>query len=313
MKRNLLKENALMLRISGILTAAALLAVGLPAAADTVHMKNGVQIDGVVLQQTAEKIVLDVDGRRVIVRAGEVRSIEKNDKTGALDRQKIIEEARLRDQRLTRITGLNGKQRTEVKNLMGGFLSNSDHERMETRQTLIAMAAEMDIFRFLDHCLPGLLPRYVPDTMTVMAELNPGRAKLAIRDELDNPDAACRARALELLGELLDVNHAEQMARGLLDHDPEVRAAAAIALARVNARKATPLLLDGLDDASPRARNACRLALERLWADSGGGEELTDAAAWRSFWERNTSKAPGSWTTARLDPLVEPGTHFQDE
>lgn len=296
-----------------VLLVAALALTAPPAWTDTVHMKNGVQVDGTIQQETPNMVVLDVDGRRVVLRADEIRSVERNDKTGAFDRQKAIEAAQVRDAELTRITGLNGKQRILVKDIMGGFLSNNDHVRLETRRKLVSMAEEMDIYRFLEHSLPALLPRYVPDTMTVMAELNPGRAKLAIRDQLSNVDASCRARALELLGELADANYAEQMARGLLDHDPGVQAAAAVALGRLNIRKATPLLIEGVASPDPRASNACRLALRRIWAGTGGASELNTAEEWRAFWADHQSQAPGFWTTARLEPLVEPGTHFEDE
>jgi HEAT repeat protein len=114
-----------------------------------------------------------------------------------------------------------------------------------------------------------------------------------------------RAMALDLLGRAAPPGSVPLVARGLVDHKPEVRIAAAYAIASLGARETTPALIGQLSHADQRVSNAARDALASLWEERLGDQKPATVDEWSAFWSAQTvSGAPIALDT--LEPLIAP-------
>ena len=86
--------------------ALALLVVG-GASADTIHLKNGVRVDGTVTPVQGQDGIYRVKaGERVLMyRESEIDRVEKNNKTGKLDTDELLRRWEERNTKLTEETG----------------------------------------------------------------------------------------------------------------------------------------------------------------------------------------------------------------
>jgi hypothetical protein len=283
------------------------------AAADTIHMKNGVPLDGKVVSENASVVKVQVGDRTVTLRKDEVARIVPNDRTGAFDKEKALQEARKRDEELTKQTGLNAAQRHEIKQILGLLARNDPEMRKEGKQRLLTMARDMDIIKYFEQTLPALLPRYVPGVLEVLVELNPLRARPLLVDSTTNVDAACRAKALELLGQMGDARSAELAARGLLDHHHAVRASAAMAFAQLETKAATPMLIERLNDGDAHVRSAAGLALSRAWGTVDAENAPENKREWQAYWKEHSAQVAAPMKSSAFEPLVPKGARFYDE
>lgn len=282
------------------------------AGADTLTLNSGVQVHGKIVQQDDQTIVLDVNGRQITYPAANVASTETNERTGALDVAALRQRAAEREAEMLELTGLTGEERRKVRALMQQMLHEDDRIATAAREELVAMGQSNDVFKYLEHYIGGLSPRFAAPVLHAMALLDPARSRPVLREQASNADAEVRATALTLLGRIKDKESASLICRGLVDHADEVRIAAAEALGMLQATEATPLLLANLDAADRRVQNSAMLALKRVWAGASPAE-MENAESWRAFWKEKSNLVPNAVSPAGVMPLVEPGTRFVDE
>lgn len=297
-------------RLAAILQAALVVSLA-RSAADTVYMRNGVQVHGTITSEGAQTTLVKVGSRTITLRTDEVLRTERNDKTGVVDRRRVAEAAAERDRALTAETGLNSRQRAEVTALLGGLIAAEDTARSEAARKLIAMGGQVDVFRFLAHSLPMMLPRYVPGVLDILAAIDPKAARAHVRAQSSNVDPECRAKAMQLIGRLGDNDAADLLVRGLADEHIDVRAQAAVSLGILRARDASDLLLDGLSGPEVRMANACRSALTTIWEAEVGGSPPHTAQQWQE-WLSQQGVQPVR-RLSDIEPLAPHGTRFIDE
>ncbi len=283
------------------------------AAADTIYMKNGVQVDGVIQKRANGRIFVQVGPNRVALRENEVAKIEENDKTGHMDLEAAKERARKRNQLLEERTGLTVVQRAQVEKLLK-LLKSSDRDTVNKGVTrLVALGQKINVMKYLEYFLPSMLPYSVPGCLEVAFQLSPIRALPLIQMQVKSPDERCRAKALELLGRLQDKEAGPVVTRGLIDHEPVVRIAASYALAALRYYPATPVLLENLDAHDLRVQNAAKRALSYMWSTDESPVSFETKEEWRAFWREKVPSVESPVNPLEVRPLVPPGTEFRDE
>jgi len=268
---------------------------------------------GIVKSQSTGQVTVQIGSSEVVLRTSEIARIEKNDRTGAFDREKAQAAALERSREVTKLTGLRAPERIEVRQTMSLLLSADPLVNVKARRKLVAMGKEVDLFRYFEHSLPTLLPRYVPGVLEVLVELDPKRARPLLWKQSTNVDAACRAKALELMGKVQDYDSIPLLMRGLVDHAPEVRIAASSALGALRVKEATPVLMENLKMFDIKIRNAGRLALQTIWSTPDKQVDLHSMAEWEAFWSAQSSSLTSPYNVSALEPLVPPGVAFEDE
>jgi hypothetical protein len=283
------------------------------AGADTVTMNNGTRIDGQVQEKPGGRMVVIVDGRSIELRPEEVAQVEKNEKTGGLDQAALEARRAERDRRHLEETGLTLEQRMEVMELMRNLQSSDSKLKERSREALLAKGKELDLFQFFELYVRGLSPRFIPAVLEVLCTFDAPRAIPLVREHCLHVDANTRITAITLLSKEQDYNSVELIARGLLDHEPDVQIAASNALAALRARETTPILLDNLQSADARVRYVSRHALARIWSEPDAPVDFETHEEWAAFWASEAKAVDNPITTAGLEPLVKPGERFEDE
>lgn len=281
--------------------------------ADTVYLKNGVQVDGVVVSESSDHVRLRIGNRESVFRGSEILRIEKNEKKGGLDLEKLKVEAAEKEKEMQEKTGLTAQERVRVSQLLGRMTSQNEDERVRGKNELLAMGKEADLFRYFEVWLPSMLPRFIPGVLEILCELNPRRARPLLLSQVEHPDALTRAAAIRLLGEIGDTGSADIIARGLVDPSAQVRVAAAYALGALRLKEATPLLLAAWNDPELRVQKTCRESLKWIWSTQENPVEYDNIADWEAFWMSKAGSVSSKYDIAKLKPLVEPGTTFMDE
>ncbi len=298
------------MRSMGKLFFAAGLCLYAAAHADTIYLTSGVCIEGKVSSQTDKAVKINIGNRTVAVQASEVARIEQNELTGVIDRDKVRAEAEAREAQLLSETGLNGQQRAQVTALLAELISSDSAVRSRATEKFMQLAQEADLIRYFEWCSAALLPRYVPGVLELAAQIDPTRAKNLVRRHATDPDAASRAKAMELIGRLGDKSSTDLLARGLIDHQPEVQAAAANSTAVLGAVELAPVLIAVFDAPDLRVCNACTGALRTIWPAAG---ELQKKADWAAYSQAHPLGGGIAYDPAHLEPLVPAGVEFRDE
>lgn len=286
-------------------------AVVAAAHGDTLTLIDGVSVDGKVTQLPDGMYQLEVKGRTLFYRPDEVQSLEMNEKTGVIDRQAAIEAWKRHEQELTTLTGLDPEQRRRVEPIVDRL--QLEEERVAARNELIGIHKELDLFKYLQFRFEEASHRLSPWILEAMCYLDSSRALPLARDCVLHPYFGTRAKAIEMLGAMKDVSSAPLIARGLVDHKPEVQYLAAAALGALGAKPATPALIEMLASADPRVRTAARDSLLALWAPELGETKPETPDQWQQVWTAHSATVGQPITTASLLPLVEPGMEFQNE
>jgi hypothetical protein len=300
------------IRIQWLLgTCMALLAVSVPA--DTLYLKTGVPVDGIVTELPNGLLQVQAGDNTVIYRPDEIDSIEENGKTGRFDKEAAMAEWAERDKELTAETGLNAEQRAKVEALMYDLKSDDRAERARARDQLNALQEKMDVYRYIAYLYPGLSHRLAPWVLEAMFTLDPARVVPVVRGEIDDTYYETRAMAITLAAVLEDRSAIPVIMRGLVDHKSEVQTQAALALAHLRAREATPALVALLQGPDPGLRTNVQNALLALWGDAVSDPAPRGYDAWDAFWKSQEAQVGGAVTLAALEPLIAPEKEFQDE
>ena len=286
------------------------------AGADTIYLKNGVKLDGTVTPQGDGDIVkVDAGGHTMLYRKNEIRTIEKNDRTGHWNREEAMARWANKDKELTELTGLDAGQRRTVDALLNEIKGAAGPKKEVLYERAKALQEQMDVFRYLEYLQPRFSHTFSTGLLELMYFLDAKRARAILRDNVFNPYFAARAKGIELLGRLHDAGSADLIMRGLADHKPEVQYMAAYALANIGARNLTPALIECLTNNDLRVAAASAEALAALWApELEDKEKPASPEAWKAFWTENAAKAGGSpIALAGIEPPIPPEQEYQNE
>ena len=281
------------------------------AVADTIFLKNGVSVDGVIKQREGY-IEVKAGDRTVVYRDSEIARIEQNAKTGKQDLGELAARWELEEAEMVKKTGLDALQRRRVRELVGELTKDAT-SRMAAREKLVAMQSEADVFRYLRFLIPDASHYQVPHIFEAMFYLDSNRAVKEIRIGTQHNYFEARAKAIELLGGIAHKESVPLMARGLADEKFEVKIQAAYALARTGVKGATPALIEMLKHPDLRVGNASRESLAALWAEVVGDEAPKTVEAWTKIWEAHQEGVSGRIQLASLQPLVLPEEEFENE
>lgn len=279
------------------------------AYADTITTDVGVTFDGVVTETPDGNYKITAGDNVLFYQKSEIVSIEKNDKTGKLDMEKVAEEARKADAELTEKTGLDQSQRARVEALLPQLMEDGPGH-IHARDTLVAMAGECDIYKYLEFVYVQSTPFLQIQLLDVLIHLDSNRAVPQVRESLTNSFPGVREKAIEMLAAAGDASSVDKIARGLVDPEVTVRIAATYALANLRQRAATPALIECLPHPDLRVSGAAREALATLWSDVIGDKRPANVDEWNAIWEANKKGVSGSVTLSQLEPLADPTVPF---
>ncbi|NIA12850.1 MAG: hypothetical protein GWP08_02125 [Nitrospiraceae bacterium] len=289
-------------RLTWILCAAVLCCAGV-SQADTVFFKDGSKLDGLVGRPNADTIIIQLSSGRMTFAYADVARIEKNDKRN--ETAKVVSLAAKRHAAsLRERTGLNRKQRDEVRRAIEPLWSPDEATRNAARAQLVEMGGKMDVYKFIEASLPYTKGEVVPELMQVLVTMDPQRSAPVLERRAMDVDPRNRSKALALMANYDGPVNERTLARGIVDPEPSVQAAAAKALAQTAGKRATPVLLEGLKSNDPRVRNACGAALTEAWQLKADGTEPASASEWRDFWAARSGSVDKAISANGLEPLV---------
>jgi len=272
--------------------------------ADTIYLKNGVRFDGIATPVPDQPGLYRVKAgdREMFYREAEIREIEKNDRTGKLDREALLARWQEKNQRLTEETGLTAEQRRLVRGLMFELKTESVPERRAIREKLMGLQTEYDVYGYLASLYPELSTLLAPNVLEVLFYLDGVRSAKLLQESAQSNFYGTRAMALELMSRSNDRASIDLIARGLADHQLSVVIVAAYSLAGLGVKEASPALISLLTHADQRVANAAREALMSLWSAELGDARPTTVDEWKNFWAgQKTSSTP--LELAKLEPL----------
>jgi len=287
-----------------VLIVVAVFAGACAAWADTVHFKDGSALDGKVMRPNADTILIQVGTAKFTFPACDVASVESNDKAGAPAKVGSLVAKRRADW-LQERTGLDRRQRDQVRHAMDPLWSPDEGVRNEARRRLVAMAQDMSVFRFLEASLPYTKGEIAPELMQVLVDIDPKRAEKIVQQRVQDVDPRNRGKALELLAAYGKPEGVEAIARGMKDQDNRVRISAAKALAQAAGRRATPALLEAIEGSTnQRLRNVCLNALKGVWSSGDTEIAFETAQEWKAYWNTHAATVDKPIKTAGLQTLV---------
>lgn len=298
-----------MKNLCSVLLAGAVIAG--PALADTVYLNNGVRFDGVVTPVPDQPGLYKVTAgeRSLIYRESEIREIEKNDRTGKLNREALLARWEEKNKRITEETGLTAEQRRLVRGLMFELKSDSVPQRLAVREKLVGLQSEFDVYGYLVTLYPELSTLLAPNVLEALYYLDAVRSAKLLKESATSNYFGTRAMALDLLSRARDRESIDLIARGLADHQYPVKIVSAYALAGLGVKEATPALISLLAHADQRVSNAARQALLTLWAAELGDNRPSTVDDWNALWAgQNTTGTP--LELAKLEPLSPEADEF---
>lgn len=293
--------------------AVSLVAMAVAAGADTIYLKTGVTVDGVIQKREDGKLIVKTGSRTVAFREQEVVKIEENDKTGAFDKKAAMERAKRREAELEAETGLPTKQRKEVQRILRKFLLDPPEEHERAKRYFVRLYKSVDFFPYFDLCIDSMFPPVVKGMLDVMYEVDAVRAVPTVRKVATFSDPGVREAAIHILGRVQDVQSRELVARALIDDDLGVRLAGTYAAETLKLIEATPLLLANLHQHNPSLQNASKKALSAIWSTEQQAVAFDDRNEWQAFWQANADRVPNALEPSMLLPLVPPGTMYEYE
>jgi len=286
-----------------LIMAVAGLAIALctTAAADTLYLKTGVAVHGKVTDKGNGVFELEAGGRKVMYRAKDVVSVEKNDKTGVRSWDEVEAKVESRLEKMERLTGLTLEQRTRVDRLVADLATASPAQMQQIRETFIQLHQDWGLAKYFKWTFGFSKP---PWLLVAMVWIEPGEAIPILQEAAENPYFETRARAIELLGRLGHRDSAPLVARGLMDHTFDVKLAAIYALGNLNSRAATPALIEMIGQPDIKLANAAREALAAIWQTELGDLKPRTVSEWQDFVAPRGGNEGIS--LANLEPLILP-------
>lgn len=291
-----------------ITTLGAFLVAAACANADTFTTDTGVTFDGVMTETPEGLYKINAGGNDLIFQKHEIVSIEKNEKTGKLDLEAVAAEAKKKDEQLTAEFGLDQAQRARIEALLVDLMQD-DAKRVKARDSLLAMAAEVDIYKYFEFRYIESTPFLQVQMLDVLYRLRPELGLERLREAVSNNFPGVRERAIELLAQAGDTSSAELLARGLVDPEFGVRISASYAMANLKFRPATPALIASLTHPDLRVSNAAKESLTTLWQEVLGDKRPTSVDEWNAVWDANKGGVK-ALALDDLEPLADPEVPF---
>lgn len=287
-----------------ILATMALATVG---QADTLYLDAGITVDGIVKVRPDGVYEVNAGGRTVLYRPEEVLQHEKNDRTGHLNMDEVKAQVQEELARLERETGLNAEQRARVDDLLNRIESGSATSQLDARERLATMNQEVSIIRYLKSLFDQLI---TPGLLEAIAHVAPSDCIEELERGVQHSNYLCRAKAIDLFALKGYAPAVPLVARGLVDHQLEVRLSAAYAMARLNERAATPALIELLAQPDLKLSNASQQALEALWKSEIPAETTVPktVSEWNDF--ISGTSISGAFTLGSLQPLIAAEEEF---
>lgn len=291
------------------LVAAAFVAA--PAFADTLHLSNGIRLNGEVSQNADGTFTLSVNGRKSIYRANEIVLHEKNDLTGTERKQRAREVTKEAQQSQAEEWGIDAEQRATVDKLIRAMNASDSTAQRKAIADLVAYGQRVNILKYLLSTLPSLTPQTYPPALEAFCTLAPkGTAQIALAEAATHLSVEVRAQALRLMGNTKQPEAADYLARGLVDPTMEVRLAAAAALGTLGSKRATPALIASLQNNPQVVQGVVGKSLAQIWLDEAGAPAEGNAEAWENFWSTHKASVGSPLTIEALEPLVDPNQKF---
>lgn len=293
----------------------AFLSAASPTFSDTIHLRGGIPIDGVVEVKIGDVYTVRTGNRKIMLQEEEIVTVEKNDRDGSLDLEAIKEEARRHDEELVNLTGLNAAQRMEVDMALEMLYSDNEEMSNDGRRRLLAMREKVDIYPYMAHIFPDMHPANMAKALLLMFELDPEKVRPLLSERATHPEENLRAACVRLLGKVPSPtpSELELMVRGLADHQETVRAAASNGLVSAPCREATPMLIRVMQAGNPVVDFPAKAALGAAWSIPGQTVSHDNWKDWLAFWQEHAAQVPLAYDPERIVPLVEPGVTFQNE
>ncbi len=288
--------------------------ISVTGVADTFFLNGEVAVHGTLLRSDDKFHYIDIGGRQQRIPKKSIKHIEKNDKTGAFDLEAAKKRVERKQQRLTEETGLTHEERIEIDRLIFTLKADNAADANQARRTLTTMCAEEKVYVYIAKLVEDVNfePFLTKVLLVVLTEADAVRAIPLLQTFATYVDGDVRAQCLELLGVHRHVSSLTLMMRGMLDHVPVVRLAGASALAAIGAKEATPLLLKNFNHPDLRVENYAHEALAVIWkAELGDAEPFKTLDEWQNFWNEQSPAVLKTVDIEGLEPLVEPGTHYQ--
>lgn len=290
------------------LVAAALAAA--PVFGDTLHLSNGISLNGEVSKNADGTFTLMVEGRKNIYRADEVVTHEKNELNGQEYKAQSREVAEQAERELDESSGITADQRAAVDKLIKAMNASEATAKRKAIADLIAYGQRTNILKYLLSTLPSLTPQTYPSALEAFCALAPkGTAQIALAEAATHLAVEVRAQALRLMGSTGQPEAADYLARGLVDPSPDVRLAAAAALGVLGSKRATPALIASLENNPQVVQGVVHQSLTQIWHDATVPDK-SDPAAWEQFWSAQKAGVGSPLTLESLEPLVDPKEKF---
>jgi hypothetical protein len=291
--------------------AAIALGFGLAATADTLYLKNGARVNGQVVKNEDGSYGFNVEGRKMMYRASEVISHEKNSLTGSEYRERAQQRKAAREKEALEKSGLTAEQRAEVMRIIRKFRSNDVRVVQKHEKELIAYGKDVNILRFLESVLPSLTQSTYPPTLSVYTVLASKSASArALLAAAEHPAAKIRERSIVLMADMNDTKLTKTIVRGLVDPDSKVQLAAINTLGKLRVQAASPALIELLDQKWLRAGNFIQQSLERMWVESNQVPSTGEAGDWKTFWEKHKADVARPVRLSDLTPLIDTDEEF---
>lgn len=290
------------------LAAAALAAA--PVFGDTLHLTNGISLNGEVSKNADGTYTLTVDGNQSIYRADEIVTHEKNELNGQEYKQESRDAAEKAERELDDTTGISADERGAVDKLIQALNTSDRGEQRKSIADLVAYGQKHNILKYLLSTLPSLTPETYPAALEAFCSLAPkGTAQMALAEAATHLAVEVRAQALRLMGGTGQPESADYLVRGLVDPAQEVRLAAAAALGVLGSKRATPALIASLENNTQLVQGAVHQSLTKIWSDTTVPEK-SDPAAWEQLWSAEKAGVGSPLTLDAIEPLVDPNKKF---
>lgn len=223
--------------------------------------------------------------------------------------QKIKQKNVAHENRLTAIAGASAEQRARIRQLVAELDTRDPIRRESIQHELFELHEEADVYQYLSKSVMSLSPPIAQEVLSVMAVIEADKTYDLVKQISQEEDPALRIVGIEFFKRHLEQIPGDPLAyiaRGMVDEADAVQTAAAGILAELGAVRATPVLLDSIDDTSEGVANASRNALQTLWSSKLSEGSPQSKEDWYQF--LGTQSYPNPIRPEGLFPLYDPNS-----
>lgn len=185
--------------------------------------------------------------------------------------QKLKAAAAARDTKRAERTGATQAQRQQFRELLSNMEQADRQALTKIRSQLISLNREADVWQYISSRVMSQPEKTLKELLSIMGEIKPEETRDYAKGMATEKDPALRVHAIEYLAaaqDKPDIKTIGLIARGMIDNSTNVRIATAEALAKFGDRRATAVLINGLDSPNYKVRDASEAALKTIWPDN---------------------------------------------